>query len=771
MAFKLAEAFVRLFTDDRDLKAGFLSAEKETTVFSGKMKSALGSIARIAFPIGVGAGLIALTRNAINSANAMKDLSTRTGIAVEELSRLDYAAKFSDTSIEELAQAVRRLSQVLESARGGSESAIASLAKVGVAQKDLAATSPRELLYDVAEAFATGSVKGEELAVAFELLGRRGQELMPFLKQGREELARLFVESDRVGHTISTETARAAAEFNDRLKAMKLGSMAVANTVVSSTLPAVNSFARYLSGDFARDVDAGTRALREFNDEAGKEPKPTLAKEIADEFKRVPGYITAGATSLVAGAQQLNQAVVGLPLGSLLVMANSSKYNQPGVNWAEPWKRGWTDLLDFWAGAREEIFGIGEEANKAIAAMLNPPAAKGGPGGSGSGGAPAVPWDAEATSAFEQTLLQLKMQRAELEGNASAARVFARQLDELAAASFREMKVKPELVDQWLREQEAIRGATAAIKAKAEADQKLAEARAALAAAGFRELTTWEAIVAQANEAGAAIERVTSATRGIQNQPQLLLPVQKPVKGNPFGDFMARGNEMLGELSRQLEHVAFVTDRTVIGAIRRVAAEYRKTMSTMDDVTRNFTFGAERMFSDLFVATFKGNLDAAIEAFRSFADAILREVANIMAQKVVQMLFNFLNNLFPSALPTSSSTLPVGSGVVGSANGNILRGGFRAFASGGVVSQPTLGLVGEGRYNEAVVPLPDGRSIPVDMHGGQEVVVPVSIHFDPMSIANALAPIVRPSREELSIMVGANIMQNGPLRHTLRRKV
>jgi hypothetical protein len=51
------------------------------------------------------------------------------------------------------------------------------------------------------------------------------------------------------------------------------------------------------------------------------------------------------------------------------------------------------------------------------------------------------------------------------------------------------------------------------------------------------------------------------------------------------------------------------------------------------------------------------------------------------------------------------------------ANGGIAFGGFRAFANGGTVSGPTLGLVGEGKYNEAVVPLPDGRSIPVQLGG------------------------------------------------------
>jgi hypothetical protein len=38
-----------------------------------------------------------------------------------------------------------------------------------------------------------------------------------------------------------------------------------------------------------------------------------------------------------------------------------------------------------------------------------------------------------------------------------------------------------------------------------------------------------------------------------------------------------------------------------------------------------------------------------------------------------------------------------------------------AFANGGMVNGPTLGLVGEGKYNEAIVPLPNGRSIPVDL--------------------------------------------------------
>lgn len=54
-------------------------------------------------------------------------------------------------------------------------------------------------------------------------------------------------------------------------------------------------------------------------------------------------------------------------------------------------------------------------------------------------------------------------------------------------------------------------------------------------------------------------------------------------------------------------------------------------------------------------------------------------------------------------------------GVYGRAKGGTFPGTFKAFATGGIARKPTLGLVAEGGQSEAVVPLPDGRAIPVDM--------------------------------------------------------
>jgi hypothetical protein len=85
---------------------------------------------------------------------------------------------------------------------------------------------------------------------------------------------------------------------------------------------------------------------------------------------------------------------------------------------------------------------------------------------------------------------------------------------------------------------------------------------------------------------------------------------------------------------------------------------------------------------------------------QSIANSILSVFSNIVSQQMTTGFMKMFN--FAGA----------------NANGNTgLSGGFQAFANGSpIVSKPTLGLVGEGRYDEAIVPLPDNKHIPVVIH-------------------------------------------------------
>ena len=99
-----------------------------------------------------------------------------------------------------------------------------------------------------------------------------------------------------------------------------------------------------------------------------------------------------------------------------------------------------------------------------------------------------------------------------------------------------------------------------------------------------------------------------------------------------------------------------------------------------------------------------------------------RDLITSGEMNVKSMGLNFVGMMANSAMGAAASGLSsaIMSGIGGmfsggtaAANGAVFKGGFKAFANGGIVSKPTLGLIGEGKSNEAIVPLPDGRSIPV----------------------------------------------------------
>jgi tape measure domain-containing protein len=157
--------------------------------------------------------------------------------------------------------------------------------------------------------------------------------------------------------------------------------------------------------------------------------------------------------------------------------------------------------------------------------------------------------------------------------------------------------------------------------------------------------------------------------------------------------------------------------------------------------------GIASAISNAFGEAFKGIVTGSMTArealagmFQSIADSFADMVAQMIAEWLKAQLIKGFQSLFSAVLPglgaaagglssgfSAGTSSAIDTGAAGwansfatplkFANGGIAAGGFTAFANGGIVTGPTLGLVGEGRYNEAVIPLPDGKSVPVDLGG------------------------------------------------------
>ena len=190
------------------------------------------------------AALVGAVKSAADYGDQLDNMSQRTGVAVEELAKLQYAAKLSDTSSEALGKGIGNLSKLMVAAAGGAEESSKLFEKFGINLRNADGTirGTSDVLYDLADVFATMPDGPQKTALAMEFFGKKlGQELIPLLNQGSEGLKAMADEAERLGLVLNAEQAKAAADFNDNLDRLGQLSKSVAVSIGNALIPALNN--------------------------------------------------------------------------------------------------------------------------------------------------------------------------------------------------------------------------------------------------------------------------------------------------------------------------------------------------------------------------------------------------------------------------------------------------------------------------------------------------------------------------------------------------
>ena len=116
--------------------------------------------------------------------------SLRTGVAVEALSALNYAAGQSGASVEAVAKSFAGLARFTNDLRRGSATAVDAMQMMGLELDDLAGLSPEQSYRVLADAIAGIEDPLLQGAAAQQIFGRSGRELLPMLKGGSAEIDR-----------------------------------------------------------------------------------------------------------------------------------------------------------------------------------------------------------------------------------------------------------------------------------------------------------------------------------------------------------------------------------------------------------------------------------------------------------------------------------------------------------------------------------------------------------------------------------------------------
>ncbi|MBI5789287.1 MAG: hypothetical protein HZA78_10575 [Candidatus Schekmanbacteria bacterium] len=142
---------------------------------------------------------------------------------------------------------------------------------------------------------------------------------------------------------------------------------------------------------------------------------------------------------------------------------------------------------------------------------------------------------------------------------------------------------------------------------------------------------------------------------------------------------------------------------------------------------------------------------SAKEALSDFARNFIRDMSRMTTQTASFQAAKGSLNLIGSIISGSAY-----------AQGGIMPGQFVPMASGGVFSRPTLGLVAEGKNSEAVVPLPNNRSIPVEMQGTQnQPPITVVNVLDQGMIESVVSDTIAKKSQVIVNMIGNDIRQGG----------
>ena len=257
----------------------------------------LQSIAAKAFAFGgVGAvavaatatatALITITKRAVDAGDALYKMSQKTGLAVEDLGKLQYAADLSGVSSEALQKGMTSLAVGMVEASVGSGQAGEAINRLGVSAKnaDGSMRSSMEVLYDLADVFSLMPDGVEKTNLAVDIFGKRlGAEMIPLLNGGGAGLKAMGDEAERLGLIMSTELAKKSEEFNDNVARLGSLSESAGIKIANALIPALNQL-------ITQFLDAGKAGLSFWEAMTGiglSDPSKGPAEQIARITKEI----------------------------------------------------------------------------------------------------------------------------------------------------------------------------------------------------------------------------------------------------------------------------------------------------------------------------------------------------------------------------------------------------------------------------------------------------------------------------------------------------
>lgn len=268
-AIRAGAAYVEILADDNPLTRGLNSAKTQIASWGKSVKGLggrafggafealgeatgagglLGSLGKLAAsPAGMFAGFLAAAQQAASSGAALNDLSKNTGISVESLGTLKYAAEQSGDGVEGLEASLHRMQKALAEAARGEEGSTKALQAAGLSVRDFIGLAPDDQFRKMAAAISSIKDPAMRTEAAMGLLGKSGGRSIALLS----ELPELEARARELGLGSSTAAAEAGESFQRLLTDVKLLGKGILGALGGPIVPILSEYVSMLASGLA----------------------------------------------------------------------------------------------------------------------------------------------------------------------------------------------------------------------------------------------------------------------------------------------------------------------------------------------------------------------------------------------------------------------------------------------------------------------------------------------------------------------------------------
>lgn len=200
--------------------SGFNATAQKISVAAGNMSKKFGALAdkTRALSMAAGGALVGLAGLAVKAgqdADELDTLSKQTGVATDELQKMQYASDLIDVDVSTITGSLKKMKKGLDSNADAFEA-------LGVATKENGQfREVTDIFYDTVEALSQIPNETERDIKAMEIFGKSADELAGIIDDGGASLKSLGEEAENLGVIIPEEDLQRANELNDTLDRMK----------------------------------------------------------------------------------------------------------------------------------------------------------------------------------------------------------------------------------------------------------------------------------------------------------------------------------------------------------------------------------------------------------------------------------------------------------------------------------------------------------------------------------------------------------------------